>query len=77
MLTFFKSKIEIVELKNGKFAVMKTFWGEETFYDPTSMFNPWRKSTDCFFEDCQFTSIEAAECEFQKATGNVVKKVLS
>ena len=77
MFTFLKSKIEIVELKNGKFAVMKTFWGEKTFFDPTSMFNSWRKPTDCFFEDCQFTSIESAEFEFQKATGNVVKRVIS
>ena len=77
MFTFFKSKIEIVELKNGNFAVMKTFWGEKTFYDPNSLFNPWRKPTDCFFEDCEFDTLEKAEFEFQKTTGNVVKGVIS
>jgi hypothetical protein len=77
MLSYFKTKIQIVELKNGKYAVMKTFLGEKTFFDPTMMFDYWRKPTGLFFGDCQFNSLEKAELQYQKVTGDIVKKIIS
>jgi hypothetical protein len=76
MLSYFKTKIQIVELKNGKYAVMKTFLGEKTFFDSTPLFNYWIKSTNIWFADCQLDTIEEAELQYQKATGNVVKRVI-
>ena len=76
MLSYFKTKIQIVELKNGKYAVMKTFLGKETFFDSISQFNYWIKSTSGWFADCQLNTIEEAELKYQKATGDVVKRVI-
>jgi hypothetical protein len=76
MFSFLKPKIQIVELNNGNFAVMKTFLGRKKFFSPNSPFIKWRESTDFFFDECQFKTIEKAEFELQKATGNLVKRVI-
>jgi hypothetical protein len=77
MLSYFKTKIQIVELKNGKYAVMKTFLGEKTFFDSTSTLYPWKKTNTPWFNNCQCNTIEEAELQYQKATGDIVKRIIS
>jgi hypothetical protein len=76
MLSFFKPKIQIVELKNGKFAIMRTLFGKQTFFDPC-MINPvWRKSSYKYFASCEFDYKQSAEDYFQRLTGTFVKEVI-
>ena len=76
MLNFLKPKIEIVELKNGKFAVRKTFFGEQTFYNPYHTFFPWKKANDCLFTNCQFKTLEKAEKTYNRIMNNIVVRVI-
>ena len=76
MLNFLKPKIEIVELKNGKFAVRKTFFGEQTFYDPSGYYINWRQTNDSFFKDCQFKTVEKAYDAYHKATQDFVVRII-
>ena len=76
MLKFLKPKIEIVELKNGKFAVRKTFFGEQTFYDPSGYYKNWRQTNDSFFKDCQFKKLEKAQEIYHRVTSSIVVRVV-
>jgi hypothetical protein len=76
MLKSLKPKIEIVELRNGKFAVRKTFFGEQTFYDPYHTFFPWKKANDCLFTNCQFKKLEKAQEIYHRVTSSIVVRVV-